>query len=349
MKIDYGNIICPGDLRLPLDLTALPGVRGVLGGLPRAELEIGFGNGDFTVQSAAARPDTLVIGLEVSTACVWRCVRRMKGLSNLKLICTDARFMMKELFADNSFDRVTMNFPCPWPKTRHARRRVTAGGFADDLAAVLKTGGVFEMVTDVDWYAEDARRVLGEHAALSAAECEINPARPVTTKYERKWLEMGKSITRLLVTKTKPSPFERTTWHFYLGFQRPQGPLAPGGNLFPVSGAEPRQEGGAAMHFRTGKPLPGGGLDFLVGTSGVQGEARWVFKKCYESLSTAAVKVYLVETVSADDDFEQRYYLKAVGDESALVKLDGTSRVYLTPAVRGSIEDLARRLAEYTE
>jgi tRNA (guanine-N7-)-methyltransferase len=136
MKADYGSIVYPG-LRLPLDLSALSGVRG---GLPRAELEIGFGNGEYTVQSAAARPDTLFIGLEVSPACIDRCVHRMKGLSNLKVICTDARFMMKELFADASLDRVTMNFPCPWPKNRHARRRVTAGGFADDLAAVLKTG-----------------------------------------------------------------------------------------------------------------------------------------------------------------------------------------------------------------
>ena len=318
MGSDYGNIVYPGR-RLPLDFSALSGVRG---GLPRAELEIGFGNGDFTARYAAACPDTLLIGLEISPACIGRCVRRMKGLSNLKVICADARFMMKELFDDASFDRVVMNFPCPWPKTRHARRRVTAGEFADDLAAVLKTGGVFEMVTDVDWYAEDARRVLGGHAALAAAECETNPARAVTTKYERKWLEMGKTITRLLVTKTNPFTVERKTWKFY-------------------------SEGDAAMHIRTGIPLPGEGLDFLVGASGARGEAHWVFKKYYTAGSDAG-RVYLVETVSADDEFEQRYYLKAVGDENALVKMDGTSQVYLTPAVRGSVEDLARRLTEYT-
>ncbi|MDR2174668.1 MAG: tRNA (guanosine(46)-N7)-methyltransferase TrmB [Synergistaceae bacterium] len=322
MKADYGNIVYPGP-PLPLDLSALSGVRG---GLPGTELEIGFGNGEFTVQYAAARPETLLIGLEVSHACVARCVRRIKELSNLKVICTDARFMMKELFADASFDRVTMNFPCPWPKNRHARRRVTAGGFADDLAAVLKTGGVFEMVTDVDWYAEEARQVLGGHEALSAAECETNPERTVTTKYERKWLEMGKTITRLLVTKTRPFTVERKTWNFY---------------------DEEREGGeGTAMHVRTGKPLPDGGLGFLAGASGTRGEAHWVFKKYYTAGSDAD-RTYLVETVSADDEFEQRYYLKAAGHENALVKLDGNSRVYLTPAVRCSAEDLARRLAEH--
>jgi tRNA (guanine-N7-)-methyltransferase len=334
MKSDYGSIVYPG--RLPLDLSSL---SGTLGKLSRTELEIGFGNGEFTARYAASRPDTLLIGLEVSSACIWRCARRIKGLPNLKLICADARFMMKELFADASLDRVYMNFPCPWPKTRHAGRRVTAGGFADDLAAVLKTGGVFEMVTDVEEYAEDARKVLGRHEALSAGECETNPPRPVTTKYERKWLEMGKTITRLLVTKTATKPFtvERKTWKFY-------------------------EEGGEAMHIRTGKPLPVGGLDFLAAAKaeGVRGEAHWAFKKCYAAAGVAdagaadagagADKTYLVETVSADGDFEQRYYLKVTErGGGALVKLDGTSRIYLTPAVRCAVEDLARRLSEGAE
>jgi tRNA (guanine-N7-)-methyltransferase len=314
---------------LPLNLSALSDVFDVPGGLPGAELEIGFGNGEFTAQYAAARPDTLLIGLEVSPACIERCVRRMNGsLSNLKVICADARFMMKELFADASLDRVVMNFPCPWPKNRHARRRVTAEGFADDLAAVLKIGGVFEMLTDVDWYAADAQKAFGEHEALSAAECETNPARVVTTKYERKWLEMGKNITRLLVTKTKPFTVERQTWRFY-----------------EKSGEEGTEE---RMHVRTGKPLPGEGLGFLAGASGAWREARWVFKKYYTA-GSGADRVYLVETVSADDGFEQRYYLKAAGDGDALVKLDGTSRVYLTPSVRCAIEDLARRLSEHAE
>ncbi|MDR1377076.1 MAG: hypothetical protein LBJ22_06165, partial [Synergistaceae bacterium] len=114
-------------LKLPLDLAELSG------GLAKAELEIGFGNGEFTVARAMAHPDTLMIGMEVSLSCAARCMRRVSrlkagnpqagALSNLKIVCADARFMMKELFADASLDRVTMNFPCPWPKKRHARRR----------------------------------------------------------------------------------------------------------------------------------------------------------------------------------------------------------------------------------
>ncbi|MDR1979418.1 MAG: tRNA (guanosine(46)-N7)-methyltransferase TrmB [Synergistaceae bacterium] len=335
IKTDYGVILPFRELKLPLDLHELSG------GLPRAELEIGFGNGEFMVAGAMARPDTLFLGMEVSASCVMRCARRVGRLrtetpvaagnspgagnppgvlGNLKIACTDARFMMKEFFDDASLDRVTMNFPCPWPKKRHARRRVTAREFADELAAVLKVGGVFELVTDEEWYALDAQKILGQHEALSAAACETNPARPITTKYERKWLEMGKNIVRLNVTKTENFTVDRQTWGKECG----------------------------TMHVKTGKPLPGGGLAFLLDASGTREDARWVFKKYYTiSAEQKKHRTFLVETVSADDEFEQRYYLKVIErGNDVLVKLDGTARAYLTPAVRFSVEDLARRLAE---
>ena len=114
----------------------------------RTELEIGFGNGEYTVKHARRAPDVLLWGIELSPACVLRCARRAAGLNNLRLIRTDARRMMKELFRDEALDRVYMNFPCPWPKRRHAHRRVTARDFTDSLAAVLRLGGVFELLTD---------------------------------------------------------------------------------------------------------------------------------------------------------------------------------------------------------
>lgn len=320
MSSAFNVIFFPQEQSLPLDLGRLSG------GLPRAELEIGFGNGEFTVRHAREHPDTFMIGMEVSPSCIVRCARRSAGLSNLRLVCTDARFMMKELFADASLDRVIMNFPCPWPKKRHSRRRVTASGFADDLAAVLKIGGVFELVTDEEWYALDAQNTLGRHDALAAIDCETNPIRPVTTKYERKWLEMGKNIYRLTVAKTKNFSVDRWTWGF--------------------SGNRESEE----LHIKTGKPLPEEKLTGLFDASGARGDARWVFKKHFRDASSDAPVAYLVETVSADDEFEQRYYLKvAMRGDDTLIKLDGTAKVYLTPAVRFAVEDLGRRLSEASQ
>jgi tRNA (guanine-N7-)-methyltransferase len=285
-------------------------------------LEIGFGNGEYTVKWAAANPDTLLMGVEVSFASLTRCARRIAemGLSNLKVICVDARFMMKELFADEAFDQVMMNFPCPWPKTRHAKRRVTARVFTDGLAAVLKTGGLFELVTDEGWYAEEAFETLSRHEAFASAAVEVGVSRSVTTKYERKWLAMGKDITRLTAVKAKKFTVDRETWGFDWS------------------------EGDMPLHMKTGKPAPDG-FAFLRGESGARGEARWVFKECYAASENG--KKFLVETVSTDDGFEQRYYLQVSerGGDS-LVKPDSATRIFLTPSVRFAVEDLARRLAD---
>ena len=75
----YNNILSPRELKLPL------GLERFSDKLPKVVLEIGFGNGEYTVKWAAANPDSLVVGLEVSFSCVVRCARRIKdaGLSNL--------------------------------------------------------------------------------------------------------------------------------------------------------------------------------------------------------------------------------------------------------------------------
>ncbi|MBQ4401057.1 MAG: hypothetical protein II832_02710, partial [Synergistaceae bacterium] len=113
---------------------------------PETELEIGFGNGEYTVQYAEKHPDILLYGVEISQACVLRCARRAGGLKNLRIINTDARYMLRELFADETLQKIFMQFPCPWSKNADAHRRVTAKDFSDGLAAVLKVSGTFIMV-----------------------------------------------------------------------------------------------------------------------------------------------------------------------------------------------------------
>lgn len=308
----YGNILLPRGLPLPLDLEGLSQSRG------RVELEIGFGNGEYTVRHAEANPDVLLFGMEVSPACVLRCAKRSRGLNNLRIIRTDARYMMKELFRDASLDKVYMNFPCPWPKKRHAHRRVTAREFADDLAAVLKTDGIFELVTDDEPYAQEVRKRLDAHEALSLRQYEMNPERPVTTKYERKWMEQGKAIHRLTFAKTRDFTVSRRTWR------------------------------DAEMHIKTGHPLNEERIAALEGTSGRSDDARWAFGRYYADPKGS--RCFLIDTFSTDDEFEQRYYLKvSERDGDTLVRLDGTGNAFLTPAVRCAAEDLARRLGPNEE
>jgi tRNA (guanine-N7-)-methyltransferase len=134
---------------------------------------------------------------------------------------------------------------------------------------------------------------------------------------------MGKTITRLTVAKAKKFTIPRRTWGFDWS------------------------EEGMAMHVKTGKPLPEDGLSRVTRVSGEREGARWAFKNFYEGESAGHGKKFLVETVASDGEFEQHCYVKVVErGADTLVKLDGGTKVFLTPAVRFAVEDLARRLSE---
>ena len=278
----------------------------------RTELEIGFGNGEFTVQYARKHPEILFYGIEISQACVLRCARRAYGLKNLRIMNTDARYMLKELFCDESLDKIIMQFPCPWSGNSNAHRRVTAKCFADGLAAVLKIGGKFEFVSDDEEYSHEVKSVLGSHEALENVSFEINPAREITTKYERKWLEEGKNIFRLEFIKTKAF----TTI---------------------------RQVNTQEMHIRIKKLVTSQDLANLQNITGKDSDKKifWRFGRSFTDS-----KSWLLETLTSDDEFEQKFYINiSHKDEGySLVRLDKTADAFLTPAVRAALDDAAKKL-----
>jgi tRNA (guanine-N7-)-methyltransferase len=239
---------------------------------------------------------------------------------------------MREVFPDECFDRVQMNFPCPWPKERHEKRRVSSSEFADTLAAVLKINGYFELMTDDVVYAESTRDILSDHSSLDCMSFEHNPDRPFKTKYERKWLEMGRGVWRVRIKKKSAFTIERITKEFV-----PQGK-----NYI---------DGGNEMHIRLNdldfNKIDINKFDSLFDEGGKSGnDVHWVFKRHFSSSSG---DIHLIETVSSDAGFEQKYYLKIVlrGEDNSnivLVKIDGSSSIYLTPSVRYALHDLADRI-----
>ena len=276
------------------------------------QLEIGFGNGEYTVQYAKNNPDILFYGIEISGSCVLKCARRAAGLNNLRIINTDARYMLRELFVDESLEKIIMQFPCPWSKTSDAHRRVTAKDFADGLACVLKINGIFEMLTDDEDYSLEVKNVLGKHEALELTSYEINSKRNITTKYERKWLEEGKNIYRLLFTKTKSFTAERRTV----------------------------QE----MHIKIKSQVNINKLEALKNLEGrnQRKKAFWKFGKTFSHENN-----YLLETLTSDDEFMQEFFIMIMPrDDGYLLRLDKTARAFLTPAVTLALEDAAEKLNE---
>ncbi|NLK18422.1 MAG: tRNA (guanosine(46)-N7)-methyltransferase TrmB [Synergistaceae bacterium] len=313
MKLTDKIIVLPEKEKLPLAMDR--------GRAPEAVfLEIGFGNGEFLEALARNSPDAVFWGAEMSGACLVRALRRAgrRGLGNLFLVCADARFFLRECVPAASLDGIYMNFPCPWPKKKHARRRVSKGDFPSEIARTLKTGGFFELVTDEEWYGEEVRDALASCPGLAQEAREINPPRPVKTKYERKWLEMGKNIYMSRFVKPAPWGGERDD---FIGRADDVHLCVPG-----------RAD-----------------LDFaLRGLKNVEGRAQdgfWVYKRAYSSGEDAR----LIEVVSGDGAFEQKFFLQAIQrDEDILVKTSPYSTPFLTPAVRGAMEGLAERLREAT-
>ena len=274
------------------------------------ELEIGFGNGEFTAQYAKNNPEIFLYGIEISQACVLRCARRAEGLNNLRIINTDARYMLRELFEDEALDKIIMQFPCPWSGNKNAHRRVTARDFSDGLAAVLKINAVFEMVTDDENYALEVKKVLGAHEALKSENFDINPAREITTKYERKWLEEGKNIFRLTFRKIRKFTVPRRT----------------------------SQE----MHIKINNKITEENIASLKNISGKDSEKKsfWKFGNFFTD-----GKRFLLDTLTSDDEFEQKFYINISPKEDGfLIRLDKTSDAFLTPGVRAALSDAAEKL-----
>lgn len=162
-------------------------------------LEIGFGNGAFLAELAAARPERDHLGVELSWTSVTHLFRRLDagGLTNVRVALVEARLALALLFAPGSLDAIYVNHPCPWPKARHEDRRLVDARFLALAADRLRPGGELLIVTDHADYAGWVHEALASQEALvsrhATAEVAAIPGRRAT-KYERKALDQGVSI-----------------------------------------------------------------------------------------------------------------------------------------------------------
>ncbi len=283
---------------------------------PYKAVEIGFGNGEFLLHRASERPDGLFYGIEVSRNSIMKATKRAKRFStrNVRLFHGDARFLLDECFPEAWLDAVYMNFPCPWPKKRHAKRRVTTRSFVNSLAGVLKVGGFFELATDDRQYAEDAAAVIPSHPAMVIDLFESDPFRSLRTKYEKKWLKAGKRIFLLRFKKEKPF------------------------------GKKDPEKGVIGLHKSLGRPCPElSELVPLVGKRAGQREARWIFRDCFVNPSG----VILVETLTSDEGFEQTFFFRIVPRRGGcLIKTDPATRPFTTPSVVEAFQDMTSLLGD---
>lgn len=128
----------------------------------RIVLEIGCGWGEFTRAYAKLNPKTLVVALEKKLARVLICTKaqRAESIPNIRYMVLDLAWFFSGIFAADQFDGVMINFPDPWPKTRHHKHRFISAPLTNELARISRGGCRLIFATDDYIYAREAASVF---------------------------------------------------------------------------------------------------------------------------------------------------------------------------------------------
>lgn len=135
------------------------------------EVEIGFGKGQYLLQRAAAGPEVNVFGLEIRPFLVESVLERAKtaGLQNVAALHCNANTALTSLFQPGEVARFYVNFPDPWYKKRHHKRRVVNTDTAVMLRDLLMPGGEIHAMSDFEPIALDMRESLEAAGLVNTA------------------------------------------------------------------------------------------------------------------------------------------------------------------------------------
>jgi tRNA (guanine-N7-)-methyltransferase len=172
-------------------------------------IEIGTGKGTFLLNQARAHPDDNFLGIEWARKYYRYAVDRIGrwGLTNVRIIRTDAAAFLADFISDNSIECFHIYFPDPWPKKRHHKRRFICPANLEHLIRCLKTGGQLKIATDHDGYFEQIKTVLTARKD-KLQEIDFLPTAGadagewVGTNFERRYLKDQRPIYTLAVRKT---------------------------------------------------------------------------------------------------------------------------------------------------
>ena len=169
-------------------------------------IEIGFGMGDSLLTMAIENPDSNYIGIEVHKPGIGKLLHGIaeQKLTNLKIVCHDAKEVMLNCFKAATIDKIQIYFPDPWPKKRHNKRRIIQPDFVELLERRLKQNGLIHLATDWEAYAEHILEVMESFEGLQNycgdSNYWLQADRP-GTKFERRGQELGHSVWDLLFNK----------------------------------------------------------------------------------------------------------------------------------------------------
>ncbi len=192
-------------------LERCPGTwKEIFGNTNPIQIEIGMGKGRFIHTMAKEHPDVNYVGIEKYSSVLLRAVQKMEAeeLPNLKFIRMEAEYIAR-VFGPGEVDRIYLNFSDPWPKDRHAKRRLPSKEFLARYDIILKDGGQLEFKTDnrelfdfavaqiepAGWQADVITYDLHSDAALMEGN--------VMTEYEERFSAMGNPICKYIIRRKR--------------------------------------------------------------------------------------------------------------------------------------------------
>jgi tRNA (guanine-N7-)-methyltransferase len=164
-------------------------------------IEVGTGKGKFITGMGQRYPEENFIGIERETSVIVSALEKLilQPMDNVKLLNVNA-VQLSDFFAENEVDGIYLNFSDPWPKKRHAKRRLTYRTFLSDYEKILKPGGRINLKTDNQGLFEYSLESFSKYGMvlenisldLHKSDMEDN----ITTEYEEKFSGMGHRIYR---------------------------------------------------------------------------------------------------------------------------------------------------------
>lgn len=158
------------------------------------EIEVGCGNGRFLQRAAPERPDHLFLGIERNLKYAGLARDRMVkyGIGNVRICRADATRFLASAIAPGTVHAVHIYFTDPWPKKRHAKRRLVQTPFLETLHRILRPGGLVHVKVDLFWYFEEiaGRFDASPHFRVIANGVEADRRKQdrETTAFERRAL-----------------------------------------------------------------------------------------------------------------------------------------------------------------
>ncbi len=175
--------------------------REIFGRQAPLHVEVGTGKGKFISEMAEAHPEIVFIGIEAQQDVLYYAAKKVreKGLTNVRLLVFDVNQLL-EIFAPGEISRLYINFCDPWPKARHAKRRLTHRNFLDKYRVVLDKEGEIHFKTDnrplfefsLEEFAEQGLATELVTFDLHASDFQGN----IMTEYETKFSSKGTKICR---------------------------------------------------------------------------------------------------------------------------------------------------------